>query len=491
MANRRIFKILLVTASVYVLLSATLSPASDRYSYPSIQSAFANKNCNEGIQGISRFSDTGNCVLDQPVTLPDAVRIALTNNPDSQMAVARIRQAEALFEKSRAAFYPTVSGYTEYTRADAPSAYLFKTIDQRRFAAGTDFNNPGTFGNYESGIHGRINLFNGGRDVLNLKISESGMAIHQADLQSIKNALTASVIRAYYDYLAAHDFIRIAMESESTVQAELEMMRVRLKAGGVLKSDVLSLEVRLAQAREDVLRSENQLKLAMAALANLLGVSPDKKILIRSEDHRFVNAPEEYADGVAIALNTRPELKKTRERLIQARMALDQAESDYLPTVDLRGKYYVDDPDMHYHRDRENWVVAVMLNWDLFTGFSTRADRKNTIGRIEELLAADRKTLLAIQLDVKNAYLRLSEAKARLEVAQKSVASAEESLSLVRKQFEGGSATITRYLDAELSRNTARTRSTRAYYDREQALAEIGRAIGVLGTLTASVGKED
>jgi len=61
------------------------------------------------------------------------------------------------------------------------------------------------------------------------------------------------------------------------------------------------------------------------------------------------------------------------------------------------------------------------------------------------------------------------------------VASAEESLELVKIQYEGDSATVIRYLEGELARNTAKIRVTRGFYDREQALAEIGRAIGLFG----------
>ena len=66
----------------------------------------------------------------------------------------------------------------------------------------------------------------------------------------------------------------------------------------------------------------------------------------------------------------------------------------------------------------------------------------------------------------------------KLAVSKASVEQAEESLSLVKKQYEGGSATITRYLDAELARNRARIRATVAFYDREKARAAVGRALG-------------
>ncbi len=473
---------------ITLFLACGLGPSAfgsdDKYSYSNILEEYAETVCRlDAMTSLDTGTEGAVCVLDKPITLTDAIEIALKNNPDNQMAVARISQSKALIEKARAAFYPSLNAYTEYMQGNSPSAYLFKTIDQRELAPGTDFSYPGWFENFESGVQGQINLYNGGRDLLNTKMAKTGLSINQLDCRAIENSLVASVINAYYDYLAAKDFIEIAKESVATVRTELEIMQVRFKAGGVLKSDVLSLEVRLAQAKEDVVRSQNKLNLAMAALANLLGVSPDRLIIFKTSEPQAIEVPEDYAGGVAYALEKRPELKKVREQLKQSRMALDTSNSEYLPSIDLQGRYYHDDPDMSYDGSRENWTVAMVLNWYFFTGFSTRAEKRNISAKIEEILAADRKTVLAVQLDVKNAYLKLSEAIARLEVAEKSVASAEESLELVRKQYEGGSATITRYLEAELARNTAKIRVTRAFYDREQAIADVGRAIGLLAQI--------
>jgi len=63
-------------------------------------------------------------------------------------------------------------------------------------------------------------------------------------------------------------------------------------------------------------------------------------------------------------------------------------------------------------------------------------------------------------------------------VSRASVAASEESLRLVEKQYAGGSATITRDLEAELARNRARLRAATAFYDREKTAAAIGRAMG-------------
>ncbi|MFH1674473.1 MAG: TolC family protein [Pseudomonadota bacterium] len=419
--------------------------------------------------------------LQNPISVLDGIRIAIHNNPDIDIAISRIRQAEATIDEANAAFWPALSFYTEYVKGDSPSTYLFKKIDQRRLSAGTDFNDPGRIENFETGFAARYNIYNGGRDILSKRMAETGLEVGRLDRLSVENALVASVIQAYYNTLAALDFIAIANESVETVASQLRIMIVKFKAGGALKSDILSLEVRLAQTRENAIRAENNYKLSVAALANLLGADADTEIELSGAEWQPVELPSDYNAGIVEAFGMRPELLKVRQQLIQSKMALDMEKGGYMPRVDAQGKYYGDDAGLEYDRKRANWVAGVILNWDMFTGFSTNAKVKKARAVIDQMLAADRKATQSIQLDVKTSYLRSSEAKARLAVAKASVAQAEESLNLVRKQYEGGSVTITRYLDAELTRNTARVRERSAFYDWKKAQANIGRSLGYCG----------
>ena len=60
----------------------------------------------------------------------------------------------------------------------------------------------------------------------------------------------------------------------TTVETQLRIMQVRYEGGGALKSDILSLKVHLAQAKEDLVRAENNYSLSIAAVASLLGLDP-------------------------------------------------------------------------------------------------------------------------------------------------------------------------------------------------------------------------
>lgn len=470
--------------------------ATDRYTYSGIYAEFGESalpgssvkaefpagESDEDPNVISSFT------LEKPLTIEDVLSISLKNNPDLNQARFRIQKAMAMTDLSHAAFWPTLGFYTEYTQGDAPSSYLFKTIDQRKLPPDVNFNEPGWFENYETGLNARMNLFNSGKDYLAVQMAKKDEMIANLDRQAIENTLIAQVVMTYYDTLAAEEFIDIARESVSTVSEQLRIMKVRFEGGSALKSDVLSLEVRLAQAKEQLLSSENHYKRSLTTLSNLMGFDPavltGRQVILEKSFLDTPTVPDTYTDGVIYALENRHELARVRQQVIQSRIGLDSARTGYFPRLDLMAKYYVADPGMKYNTDRENWIAALLFNWDFFTGFATPASVRKSEAMVKEMLEADRHAVLSIRMDVKTAYLNLQEAQSRYQVAVSTVDSAGESLRLVKNHYLGGSVPVTRFLEAELDLNRARIRATAAYYDQVKATSEIARAIGLWSSQT-------
>ena len=192
--------------ALIMLACALLWPAAffgcasqDAYRYETIKADYAataaNREPSQPTQPTETLPTTG--VIYSNLTLQDVLDIARDNNPDLLMALARIERARAMLDKSAAPFYPQVNVYTEYLQGDAPSAYLFKTIDQRKLPPDTNFNDPGWFENYESGVSAGINLFNGGRDRLNREMAKTGLTISQLDRDGIENQVMATAIGAF------------------------------------------------------------------------------------------------------------------------------------------------------------------------------------------------------------------------------------------------------------------------------------------------------
>jgi len=366
---------------------------------------------------------------------------------------------------------------------DSPSLHLFKQIDSRTLDPTGDFNFPGTFGSIETGLTLRYNLYNGGRDRLRRWMASTGRDLRQLGLMEARNSLTASVIHAFYDIQAQTEMVATTKISVRTVRAQYDESSAKMELGSALRSDVLSLKVRLAEAEERVIRATNAKKLTLAALANLLGEDADSELsLVADESGEWTagEIPEQYELAVAEALATRPELLQARKVVERAAMQVDSTWRAYLPRADGAARVYWTSTDFDYDADLHNWFAGVTLSWDLFAGGSRQAQVTRARSVLDEMLHADRKAALAVQLDVKTAYLRIDESRARLEVAEATVEHADESLSLVRSQYEAGTATITRYLEAELMATRARMRRTSALYDLKKARADSARAMGWL-----------
>ena len=323
-----------------------------------------------------------------------------------------------------------------------------------------------------------INLFNGGRDALNHEMAQTGITISKLDRDSIENQVMAMAIGAYYDILAATNFTAVAEESLETTRSQLKIMEVRFQSGGALKTDLLSLQVRMAESEEILVQSRNRQRLAKTALAEMLGVEPDVPFGIVEAQPYAIDIPADAIAALDQALINRPELASVREKLRQSKMALDAARAGYMPQLNFQTRYYLDDPEMRYSSNRDNWTAGLYLNLNIFNGFATVGERAEALSNLQEAMAADRKALLSVKFDVKKAYLNLDEAEQRLKVATSNVKTAAETYHLVKRQYDGGSANITRYLEAELAYSRARMHETTAYFDREKARAQIARAIG-------------
>jgi len=98
-------------------------------------------------------------------------------------------------------------------------------------------------------------------------------------------------------------------------------------------------------------------------------------------------------------------------------------------------------------------------------------------------LENERKAELDIKMQARKAWFDHELAKERLKVAKLQKKDAEASFRLVKKQYEGGSVSITRYLNAELARNSANTAERKAYYSTKKAEAALAEAGGGLYTL--------
>ncbi|NOX53712.1 MAG: TolC family protein, partial [Planctomycetes bacterium] len=420
-----------------------------------------------------------------PLQLIEVLQMALESSPDLDAASEQTWVSEAGLRRARAEFYPTLSFAESYGVTDNPVQVFSYQLNQAILSFNQDFNNPRTTDNFDTRLRVQYGLYTGGRRLAEMRAAQWQLQADHAALESTRNELIFRAAQAYYRLLQANELVRVRQETVEQVQRHLEFVQARFRAETAVKSDVLSVEVRLAEAREQLGTAQHQVELAWAVLENVLG----RRLRRRPLPPAVPKAPwsdhvDELEQAVAAALDGRPEVNQISSRYQAAQYAVEAAEAGKRPTLSFVGDYNVFTGD--FQRGNDSFFVGLVLELNLLDAGRTRAEVDRAAAQARVLAAKYRRLAADIELDVRRAYLQLRDAEQRLAVAKQAVEYATESLREIEVRYRGQTATITELIDAQVRLSDARVRHANAQADVEIARASLERAVGRLAEIVAN-----
>ncbi len=406
----------------------------------------------------------------EPWTLARAIEHALTNSPDTRMAQQRIAAARAGIALADAQLWPRVQLQSGYTRTDNPMLAFGAILNQRAFSPALDFNHVPDTDNLN--LRGVISvpLYTGGQIRAARQGARAGAAAAESAAEAVRQTLAFEVARAFHTVLKTREFITASEAAVNGFELNAAVARRRYQAGTLLRADLLDVEVRLARAREDLVRARNALELALRALRNLLGLdSPDLQVAS--------SAPEVPPPPDTLPPR-RPELIALEQQIRAAELAVRGARAGHYPRLSAFASL---DYDRGWETggDGRSYAVGAQLQWNVWDGRETRARVAAASAELQALEEQARKVRLDIELEIEQARLNLREANERLAVTETALAQAAESVTLTRARFEQGLALTTQLLDAETALTIARVRRAEAEADRRIAIAALRKALGL------------
>jgi len=367
-----------------------------------------------------------------PWTLDRAVAAALEHSPDARVARARADGAQALVEQAGAAWMPQLSLSGRYTDTNSPMMAFGSILNQRAFNFSLDFNHPGQINNLNATGTVAYNLYSGGRATAGRTAAKAGAEAADLDLRTAQQQLVAEVVKATLNLRKAREAVGAVEGGVRAYDAAVSVARARFDAGQLLKADLLSLEVQLAQTRETLSSARHGAALAARAFQFVLGLDPTE-------------AGIELADGdpalarLAVPDTTdfsqRPELLGLQARVRAAEAMVDAARGAHRPTVNAFASYQYDQgwkTDSH----GDSWLAGVAVDLNLFDGGQTSGKIRQSNAELTQVKELLRKATLGIGLEVEQARLAHADAAERLAVSARAVEQAEESASLSRARFE-------------------------------------------------------
>ena len=418
----------------------------------------------------------------EAVTLEECIREALQRNPDANAAAIRVEAARAVISEADSAYFPQLSVAGGYAVTDNPTQAFMMQLNQRNLditAPGFDPNDPGNTDNLRLSAELKYRIYDFGQRQMMSESAVLGADAVKLQLAAVRNELIYQITRGYFSILQALDYVTVQQETIHSFEESLQVARDKYKAGTVIKTDVLNLEVALVQAREDLIRARNSVDLAIVALNTAIGYDFVTRESLPVPEKKVSTPPVMEQDFNAI--DNRPELQVIQKMSQAKELLYIKAKRQNYPVLNAYGSYDLDTGDLATFEG--SYTVGLKAEWDIFTGFRNSSAARKAEAEWRAAQQDEEDVRNKIKQDLRRARIQAAESWQRLETIRKSVESASESLRITQVRYREGVAGITDLLTAQVGLTAMRTRSVAAVYDHAAAVSNLKRARGELHTL--------
>lgn len=411
-------------------------------------------------------------ILSQPLSLVDAVNLALARNPAVLKSQKELQASHGIAVQTRAIVIPTVKLTGQYQIEDRALAESFSPLRQDQ--------------NWGLGLRLVQSVYEGGR--MKSALRSAKLTMQQAELRH-QDVLLETVLlteTAYFDILLAAQQIDVQEASIKLLEQELSNTKRRFEAGVVPQFNVLRAEVEVANTRPRLIRARNSHRIAKNNLANVLGYDLPSTVW---EDIplNLTTALEEtpykinLEEALNQALTNRTDLAANHKALLAREEDVKFAKAANIPSLqgfvgyDMRNSILTDDLSVEKH----GWVAGAQLSWDIFDGLRTQGRVEEARARVDQAEIAIDELRRRIELDVRTAFSNFSEAREVLESNRKVLEQAAEALRLAASRYGAGTGIQLDVLSAQTALTDARSTQVQALRDYQVAVARFERVVGV------------
>jgi outer membrane protein len=345
--------------------------------------------------------------------------------------------------------------------------------------------------NYDAGITASYTIWDHGRREASLAQTKASEKAVQSDCEKAKQDLIFDITGAYYDLLQAEKLIDVNQKLLDISKGNVERVAAFQETGRAIPSEVAAARVQQANDELALINAQNNLELARARLASLMGLDPGIPIEIQDDpdytrytDTSLIVPDLELEDSVARAIQKRPELGRLQARLTSLEWSLRLARFNRWPVVTAQYGYnvllddYLRDSD-NFKRYR-NWSAVARISFPIFDGGMSKRQERNREIAVQQMKEDISERERTIALEVQQAHLDVARAKKSLDIAREQVKDATESLNVTQGRYEQNIVIFLEVLSAQARYAQALINQVRAFYDYKIAEQALQKAIGIL-----------
>ncbi len=432
------------------------------------------------VPGVDRGTAAPNVPM--TVSLDQAIAIGFAKSPQLAQARAAVLIDTAPVDLAKTAVLPNIAGTASVARN-----YRQNTGAVSAASDATGGNNGGTGTNVPLGAaYTSSNLsvalkqlvYDGGKvaaQYREAKATQSGaIATYKRQLQTV----AYSIANAYYAALSAQRTTQVAEETVKLNQVNANLVAAQIRAGTAARSDYLTAELPVAQARVALVRDQGSELSAQAAFVNAMGLEANTLVLPQDDGNVLAGAsgaPQvatpSYETAITRAYALRPDYYTSQQAVLANQYALKAAKLGLFPNLNASGAYGVAGSDAQGGSLRNSGSVGLTLSVPIFDQGITHAEVEQAQGVLDQANAALVIAQQGLQLNVKQTLVSLIAAQAAFVQTQAELANAREVLQATQAQYAAGVTTLPLLLNAQVGLTQALADQVTAVYSLRQAEA--------------------
>lgn len=404
-------------------------------------------------------------------TLRQCIDYALEHN-------ITVKQQQNATESQRIQLYDNRGNHLPTVDASMGQNFSFG----RGLTAQNTYENTNT-SNTSFSLNASVPIFAGNKIVNAVKLAQLNLDASLADLEKAKDDIRTQVAKAYVQILYDYEVSEVAQRQITIDSMQVYRLERMLEAGKASPAEVSQQRATLAQSRLTATNADNNYRLSLLALSQLLELPTPEGFDIA---HPFTDAIMPLTDNngsaalpspdlvYAEALGIKPQVKAEELRLSGSEYNIKIARGDYFPTLSfsagLGTNYYTTsgfDADSFGKQLKNNFSqhLGINLSIPIFNHFSTRnkirtakIDRENQALRLEN-------TKKDLYKEIQQVYYNAVASSSRYASSEEAVRSNEDAFQLTRAKYENGKATITEFNEQKNNLLKAQSDMVQAKYE--------------------------
>ena len=405
------------------------------------------------------------------LTLDQAIKIALSDNPTIQVAEQTIELKKISNKETALGLLPEASLSGAYTRTIKKQTMVMNGM---KFQVGIP-------NQYQGGLTVSLPIF-APTLYKSMKLTKTDVALAVEQARASKQDLINQVTKAFYQALLAQDSYAVLQKAFAQSEENFRIVNAKYEQGRVSEFDKISAEVQMRNMQPSVISARNGVELSRLQLLVLMNIDPETEIELQGSLNDYeeaVFAGVLTADTNSLKSNSTLAQLDMNVKMLQQSLSINK--QSFAPIVALQFNYMYTCMANDFKFKNYEWNpysnLSLSVSIPLFKYSNFSAVKKTNL-QISQLMTNRDYTARQLEMQQQSYVNSMAASAEQVSSNKEAIVQAQKGRDIAEKLYEVGRGTVLELNSAEGALTQAKLTYTQAIFDYLSAKADLDKLQG-------------